>query len=90
MLPSRDCQLSADTTPLSQTRGHRAVQHVRYLAVDSSPRHVAVLGHADVGVAEVIGADSSGKSFVVESMATVLRELCVVVFGDPLRLRTGT
>jgi hypothetical protein len=43
-----------------------AVQQVRYLGVDATSGHVAVLGHADVAVAEMIGAGPGREPLVVD------------------------
>ena len=54
-----------------------------YLGVDPAPGHVAILGHADVGVAEVIGADPGRESFVIDECGDRLAEAAGGSFGDP-------
>jgi len=60
-----------------------AVQQVCYLGVDAAAGHVAVLSHADVGVAEVIGADPSRESFIVDECGDRLAEAVGGRFCDP-------
>jgi hypothetical protein len=59
-----------------------AVQQVGHLSVDAAAGHVAVLGHADVGVAEVIGADPGRKTFVVDESGDGLAEPVSDRVGD--------
>lgn len=51
-----------------------AVQQVRHLRMDPPSGHVAVLGHADVAVAEMVGADAGRQSFVVDQGCDGLAE----------------
>lgn len=51
--------------------------------MDAATGHVPVLGHADVAVTEMVGADSGGEAFVVDESGDGFRKLWVVASGTP-------
>ena len=65
-----------------------AVQQRRDLGMYAAAGHVLVLRHRDLGVTELVRADSRGQSFAVDQIGHRFRKLWLVTPGTPNSPRT--